>query len=185
MAQVLFWDLRTDATRVTLLNQTLAALLPDERKRVIEQRDTATIPYLRHHNLAEVCKTIENLEVSDRVKLDMRSIYQLLAEAESVVHNCTLDQTHFHEVGNAKAVRNTLGICLAIEAVSPGEIVATHVQTGRGFVQCEHGKLPVPAPATVVLIERGIPVCEHTLDGERLTPTSAAIILHFVDKFTS
>lgn len=86
-------------------------------------------------------------------------------------------------MGEGAAIRNALGICLAVEAADPDEIVATAVQTGRGTVQCAHGELPVPAPATAAIIARGVPVCERLLDGERCTPTSAAVILHFVDRY--
>ena len=86
-------------------------------------------------------------------------------------------------MGNGEALRNVLAICLAVEALDPDEVVATRVQTGEGTVMCAHGELAIPAPATAAIIARGIPVRERTLPGERCTPTSAAVILHFVDRF--
>ena len=94
-----------------------------------------------------------------------------------------MEETHFHEVGNGEALRNVLAICLAVEALDPDEITATRVQTGSGTVRCAHGELPIPAPATAAIIARGIPTCERKLEGERCTPTSAAVILHFVQRY--
>ena len=101
----------------------------------------------------------------------------------ALVHGCTVEETHFHEVGNGEALRNVLAICLAVEALDPDEIAATRVQTGSGTVRCAHGELPIPAPATAAIIARGIPTCERKLEGERCTPTSAAVILHFVQRY--
>ena len=113
----------------------------------------------------------------------MRAIYTILAEAEAVAHGCAVEQTHFHEVGDGSRIRNTLLVCLAVEDTGAKRIVATVAQTGQGEVECAHGTLSIPAPATSAIIARGIPVSERTLPGERMTPTSAAMILHFVDEF--
>ena len=83
----------------------------------------------------------------------------------------------------AGRIRNALLVCLAVEATGVKRIVATVAQTGQGEVECAHGTLSIPAPATSAIIARGIPVSERTLPGERMTPTSAAMILHFVDEF--
>ncbi|MFR8047243.1 MAG: nickel insertion protein, partial [Eggerthella lenta] len=120
------------------------------------------------------------LAASERAPGDRRAVYRILAEAEAAAHGCTVEETHFHEVGNGEALRNVLAICLAVEALDPDEIAATRVQTGSGTVRCAHGELPSPAPATAAIIARGIPTCERKLEGERCTPTSAAVILHFV-----
>lgn len=180
---VLFWDLREWATRDALMEATCAALSDSERAAVEAKRDAAAVPAGHHHDLAAVLAVIDALDASERVKEDMGGIYRILAEAEAAAHGCAIDETHFHEVGEGAAIRNTLGICLAIEAADPDEIVATPVQAGKGTVRCAHGELPVPAPATAAIIARGLPVCAQRLDGERCTPTSAAIILHFADRF--
>ena len=67
--------------------------------------------------------------------------------------------------------------------LSGDRIAATPVQVGSGTVTCAHGELPIPAPATAAILDSGIPVCAERLDGERCTPTSAALIKHFVDEF--
>ena len=180
---VLYWDLQEWATRDALLQATFAALPDDERTAVKAKWDAAVVAEGHHRNLAAVLAVIDALDASERVKDDLRGIYRILAEAEAAAHGCDVDSTHFHEVGEGAAIRNALGICLAVEAVEPEKIVATAVQAGKGTVRCAHGELSVPAPATAAILARGIPVCKRRLDGERCTPTSAAIILHFVDRF--
>lgn len=181
----LHWDLTEQATRQYILATTLAQM-PDEQACAVRDAVVATaVPARHHHNLAEVLETIGNLSVDDRVKDDMRSIYRILSEAEATVHRCSVEETHFHEVGNGEAVENVLAVCLAVAALAPEEITASLVQTGEGTVVCAHGELDIPAPATAAIIASGIPVCADKLPGERCTPTSAAIILHFVDRFES
>lgn len=179
----LLWNLTEQATRHQLLTETLRQL-PEERRDQIQQAALAAgVPKTHHHNVGEVNATIDTLNASDRVKGDMRAIYGILAEAEAAAHGCTVAETHFHEVGNGEALQNVLAICLAVEACNPDEIAATCIQTGNGTVLCAHGELPIPAPATAAIIARGVPLCDRTLPGERCTPTSAAVILHFVNRF--
>ena len=176
-------DLTRDATRRSLLSDLRGRLDADARTALDAAVEAAGVPERHHHDLPDVLATIDGLQASDRVKDDMRAVYRILAEAEAAAHGCSVDETHFHEVGNGEAIENVLAICLAVETLDPVEIVATRVQTGAGTVVCAHGKLPVPAPATAAVIARGIPVCDRALDGELCTPTSAAIILHFADRF--
>ena len=179
----LVWNLEENATRRHLLAEALLQLPEERRAQVLEAAEAAGVPDGHHRDLGEVNATIDALDASERAKDDMRAVYRILAEAEAAAHGCTVEETHFHEVGNGEAVQNVLAICLAVEALAPGKIVATPVQTGRGTVTCAHGELPIPAPATAAIISRGIPTCERLLEGERCTPTSAAVILHFVDSF--
>ncbi|WP_281654100.1 nickel insertion protein [Eggerthella sinensis] len=179
----LVWNLEENATRRHLLAEALLQLPEERRAQVQEAATAAGVPDVHHHDLGEVNATIDRLATSARVKDDMRAVYRILAEAEAAAHGCTVEETHFHEVGNGEALRNVAAICLAVEALDPDEVVATRVQTGEGTVQCAHGELSIPAPATAAVIARGIPVCERTLPGERCTPTSAAVILHFVERY--
>ena len=177
------WNIAENATRTQLLNDTLLQLPDGAREQLEAKAQAAGVPEGHHHNIGEVLATIDGLAVSDRVKSDMRAIYTILAEAEATAHGCAVEQTHFHEVGNGDRIRNTLLLCLAVEQANPRRIVATPAQTGEGTVMCAHGELAIPAPATAAIIARGIPTVERTLPGERMTPTSAAIILHFVTEF--
>ncbi len=181
--RTLHLDLSENATRHFILQELKKQLSADEQANLQEAIDRAKVPEHHHHNLAEVNATIDTLAVSDTVKQDMLAIYDILAHAEAKVHGCSLEETHFHEVGKGEAIACVCEICLAIEMLAPEHISATAVQTGSGTVVCAHGELPIPAPATAAILEKGIPLCEKREDGELCTPTSAAIIKHFVQEF--
>ena len=177
------WNLSENATRAQLLGDTLLQLPEGAREQLEQAAAAAGVPERHHHNIGEVLATIDTLAVSDRAKAELRAVYTILAEAEAAAHGCAVGETHFHEVGDGARIRNTLLLCLAIEQANPQRIVATPAQTGEGTVMCAHGELAIPAPATAAIIARGIPTAARKLPGERMTPTSAAIILHFVDEF--
>ena len=181
--KTLRWNLTESATRAQILGDTLLQLPEGTREKLEAAADAAGVPDRHHHDIAEVSATIDALDVSDKVRADMHAIYDILAQAEATAHGVEVNETHFHEVGEGLRIRNTLLVCLAVEAAGADRIVATYAQTGEGTIQCAHGELAIPAPATAAIIKRGIPTCENMLPGERMTPTSAAIILHFVDDF--
>ena len=177
------FDFTQNATRRSMLAELQDLLGSNRTAALIEVVSKAGVPEKHHHDLGEVLTTIEQIAASERVKQDMRAIYTILAQAEAQAHGCAVEETHFHEVGNAEALRCVLSICIAIEMLDPERISATCVQTGSGTVQCAHGELPIPAPATAAILALGIPVCERKLEGELCTPTSAALIKYFVEVF--
>ena len=83
-------------------------------------------------------------------------VYNIIADAESRVHGEPVSQIHFHEVGNMDAIADVAAVCILINELNIGKIVVSPVHTGSGFVMCAHGKLPVPAPATALILE-GVP----------------------------
>ncbi len=178
-------DLSQNATRRFLLADLRGRLDTDAQAALDSAVEAAGVPERHHHDLGDVLETIDALEASDRVKDDARAVYRILAGAEASVHGCAVEETHFHEVGNGDAVRNVVAVCMAVDLLAPDRITATPVQTGSGTVVCAHGELPIPAPATAAILATGIPTCETLLEGELCTPTSAALIRHFVDEFES
>lgn len=180
---ILHLDLSRDATRRTLLANLRGRLDAQAQAALDAAVKNSGVPCRHHHDLGDVLATLASLRVSDHVKHDAREVYRLLAAAEASVHDCPVEETHFHEVGNAEAIFNVVAVCLAVEALSPSLITSTPVQTGRGMVVCAHGELPIPAPATAAILGDDIPRCENRLDGELCTPTSAALIRYFVDRF--
>ena len=176
-------NLLESATRSTILDQIEAALTAEQIESVRAAIEAVGLPDRAQRDFEEVCETVEDLNVSDRVKADVAAVYDILAHAEAEVHQLPVKHTHFHEVGRASGVRNVVQICLAIEALAPERITSTRVQTGKGKVECAHGLMDIPAPATAAIIATGLPVCEDRFEGELLTPTSAAIIKHFVESF--
>ncbi|WP_428768470.1 nickel pincer cofactor biosynthesis protein LarC [Treponema sp. HNW] len=135
-----------------------------------------------HSSFADIKKRIAALQVSNKVKADIEAVYALIAEAESYVHNTSIDNIHFHEVGSADALADITAVCMLIEALSPDTIIASPVNVGSGHVHCAHGILPVPAPATARIL-RGIPVYAGAVQGELCTPTGAALLAHFAASF--
>jgi len=135
-----------------------------------------------HRNLAEISSIIGSLAISDKVKSDALAVYGLIAGAEAAVHGMPIDQIHFHEVGTIDAVADIVGVCLLIEELGAEKIIVSPVHVGSGQVQCAHGVLPVPAPATAYIL-RDVPCYGGSIEGELCTPTGAALLKHFADEF--
>ena len=177
------FDFTEAATREAITGQLKEKLGDAGWAAVSADAARAGIPLRHHHGIVEVRQTIDSLSVSQAAKDDMHGVYEILAQAEAQVHGCEVDHTHFHEVGEGTALLGTLVICLAIRQLNPERITATPVQTGSGKIECAHGLMDIPAPATAAILETGIPTCETRLEGELCTPTSAAIIKYFVKEF--
>lgn len=137
-----------------------------------------------HHGVAEVMAVIDDAGVSDHVKADARGIYAILAEAEARAHGTTVDRVHFHEVGNLYAIGSIVAFCMLMERLSPDSVVATPITVGFGSVECAHGTLPIPAPATAHVLE-GYPTVAGEREGELCTPTGAAMVRYFAERVES
>ena len=135
-----------------------------------------------HASAADINVLIDALAVSDKVKADAKAVYALIAEAESKVHGRPVTEIHFHEVGTMDAVADVVGVCLLMEQLAPEQVIVSPVHTGSGHVHCAHGILPVPAPATAMILQ-GIPSYSAGVKGELCTPTGAALLKHFADRF--
>lgn len=135
-----------------------------------------------HHSYPSILAQIEHLELPAQVKADAAAIYQLIGNAEASVHNTTLEQIHFHEIGTLDALADVCGCALLMYLIAPEKILSSPLHAGSGFVRCAHGVLPVPAPATTELL-KGLPFYSGSIKGELLTPTGAAILRHYVEAF--
>ena len=137
-----------------------------------------------HHHTAmrDIRAIIESLDIPGAVKANAVAVYERIARAESEAHGTTVEQVHFHEVGAMDAVADVTGVCLLMDIIKPDRVVVSPVHVGCGQVRCAHGVLPVPAPATVRLLE-GVPIYGGTIRGELCTPTGAALLQHFADSF--
>lgn len=135
-----------------------------------------------HTDLDELTHRISRLNVSEAVRSDILAVYQSIADAESRVHGVPVEQIHFHEVGSLDALADVTGVCLLMELLAPEQVLASPVHVGSGQVRCAHGILPVPAPATALLLE-GIPIYGGSIRGELCTPTGAALLRRFVTRF--
>ena len=135
-----------------------------------------------HSTLQEICHAIDHMPVSDWVREQVKTVYRRIADAESRVHGQPVEQVHFHEVGAWDAVADVTGVCLALELLQVQKIVVSPVHVGSGQVRCAHGVLPVPAPATALLLE-GVPIYGGEIRGELCTPTGAALLTTFAHSF--
>ena len=135
-----------------------------------------------HHGMVEIRRLIAELAVSETVKEKVLAVYQSIAEAESRVHGAEVDQIHFHEVGSMDAVADVTAVCLLMELLAPEQVIVSPIHVGSGTVLCAHGRLPVPAPATALILE-GMPIYGGSVQGELCTPTGAALLKTFVDSF--
>ena len=132
--------------------------------------------------MAEIRGIVHGLPIPAMVKLDILSVYEEIAQAESHVHGVPVEQIHFHEVGTMDAIADVTAVCLLLHRLAPDKIIVSPVHVGSGQVRCAHGILPVPAPATAYLL-RGIPIYGGSIAGELCTPTGAALIKHFATEF--
>lgn len=132
-------------------------------------------PQKAHRHLRHLLEVVERAPVPDRARERAAAAFRLLAAAEASVHGTTIEKVHFHEVGALDAIIDVLGTMAAVEELGYEAFYTRAVGVGSGTVQIDHGRFPVPAPATLRLLE-GIPTTGYDLEGECATPTGAALI---------
>lgn len=137
----------------------------------------------QHASLPQIKEIIAGLNVSSDVRADVAAVYDLLAKAESAVHKTAVSRIHFHEVGDMDALADITGCAMLLEEIGAERIIVSPINVGFGRVQCAHGILPVPAPATAELLQ-GIPCYAGDVEGELCTPTGAALLRYFADGFS-
>jgi len=136
----------------------------------------------RRYEFDEILDLIRELDLPDNVIENAIGVFMILGEAEAAVHSAELKKAHLHEVGSLDAVADIVGCCLLINMLGVTDIAASPVHVGSGFIKCEHGILPVPAPATAEIL-KGIPIYGGQIRGELCTPTGAALLKRFVTRF--
>lgn len=135
-----------------------------------------------HRGITDIETLLQGLPLPEKVRADALAVYRRIAQAESSVHGVPVEQIHFHEVGSLDALADVVGVCLAMYRIAPEKIVCSPVNVGSGQVRCAHGLLPVPAPATALLLT-GVPVYSGEISGELCTPTGAALLTHFAQEY--
>lgn len=145
---------------------------------------TETHRHHPHRGLVEIEALIGNSSLGEAVKARAIAVFRRLGEAEARIHGVPIEQIHFHEVGAVDAIVDIVGGAIALESLGIGRILCSPVELGGGTAQCEHGLLPVPAPATLELL-KGVPVKLGGVPFEATTPTGAALLATFVDEFVA
>ena len=135
-----------------------------------------------HRHLSDIYEIIDKSSLNEYVKENAKKIFMVIAEAEAKVHGTTIDKIHFHEVGAIDSIVDVVSACILVDLLCVDKIYATTVPVGSGFVKCDHGIMPVPAPATIEIL-KDVPIKLNTVKGECTTPTGAAIIKTLCDDF--
>jgi hypothetical protein len=118
------------------------------------------------------------------VKAKSERVFRVLGEAEAAIHGVDIEKVHFHEVGAVDSIVDIVGACIALELLGKPRIFSAPVTEGTGWIKCAHGRLPLPAPATLAILgERGIAVTQCEEPHELVTPTGAAILAEFAESF--
>jgi len=144
--------------------------------------ETREVGVERH--LSDILNIIGESTLSEEVKEKAGAIFTRLAEAEAKVHGVSVEEVHFHEVGGVDAIVDIVGSVVGLKLLGIEEVYSSPLHLGRGFVECAHGTLPVPSPATLELV-KGVPVYGWDIEAELVTPTGAAIITTLAKGFGS
>ncbi|WP_434310561.1 LarC family nickel insertion protein [Hominifimenecus sp. rT4P-3] len=129
-----------------------------------------------HRNLEDVYAILERADTSDAVKARAKEMFRLVAEAEAAVHGLPLEQVHFHEVGAVDSIVDFLAAAFCLEDLGAQDVVVSTLFEGQGMIRCQHGRIPVPAPAAAQIASSHHLAMQVTdVQGELVTPTGAAI----------
>ena len=139
-----------------------------------------------HRNLFDVNKIIDESEIDEKAKDLAKRIFLRVAKAESKVHNETLENVHFHEVGAIDSIVDIIGTAILLCKINPDVIYSSVVNDGYGFIECAHGMISVPVPATSEIFAASNAITRQIdVDTELVTPTGAAIIAEIASEFTT
>lgn len=136
-----------------------------------------------HRSWSDIHKLIEQSLLTPGEKARASSIFQNLAEAEAKIHGVPMEKVHFHELGAVDSILDIVGAAIAIEFLQIEHWYASRINVGSGTVEAAHGRLPVPAPATLELL-KNFPTYSSGIEAELVTPTGAAILKHLAPEFT-
>lgn len=136
-----------------------------------------------NRRLPDIQKMIRSGDLSERSRRNALQVFNVLAEAEAHVHGTTIDEVHFHEVGAVDSLVDIVGTCIALDQLDIESIMVSTLPWSHGFVKCAHGTLPLPAPASLMLL-KGFKFRESGIIGELITPTGAALVRAFAEQST-
>ena len=136
--------------------------------------------------MQDVYQIIDNSDIDEKSKDLAKRIFLRVANAESKVHNKPISEVHFHEVGAIDSIVDIVGTAILINKINPDKIISSIVNDGYGFIECAHGTIPVPVPATSeIFANSNVKFRQIDIDTELVTPTGAAIISELASEFTS
>ena len=155
----------------------------EERHAMSAQRLEVLAPAERgHRTWADIRWLLDGAALPARARERAQAVFARLAEAEARIHDVEPERVHFHEVGAADALGDVCGIALALEDLGVGRLACSPLPVPRGLVDAAHGRLPLPAPATLELL-KGAPLHGVDLEAELVTPTGAAAVAALAEGF--
>ncbi len=135
-------------------------------------------------NFADITKLITKSKLSPWVKKKAVAVFQRIADAEGKIHGKPANEVHFHEVGAVDSIVDIVGACVGLELLGKPRVIAAPVTEGTGWIRCAHGRFPIPAPATLAILgARKIPITQCEEPHELVTPTGAALLAEFAERF--
>lgn len=144
--------------------------------------DVITKEINTNRNLSDIFEIINKSSLNENIKNNAKKVFSVIAKAEAKIHGTSIDKVHFHEVGAIDSIVDVVGVCILVDLLNVDKIYANSVPLGSGFIKCDHGIMPVPAPATIEIL-KDVPIKLNTVKGECTTPTGAAIIKTLCDEF--
>lgn len=197
--------LKSELTKLGLDHEFKLAHSTDSRKGIFGTRVDVKLPHGHHHghngsqshsekghshshhhehrNLHDIEKIINESGLENKIKETSLAIFRKVAEAEAKIHGKGIYEVHFHEVGAIDSIIDIVGAAICFHQLEVDEVWCSPIELGGGFVNCAHGKMPVPAPATSEILS-GCPTTRGAVPKETTTPTGAAILATLVDRFT-
>ncbi len=181
-------DLRADLAKLALEGYSISANAVQKRSLAATKFDVTLDDHHDHDHqherrgLADIVGMIGDSSLAQGVKDRAVRVFERLAAAEAAVHGVRVEDVHFHEIGAVDSIVDIVGAAIGLERLGITKIIAGPLRFGSGTIECAHGTLPVPAPATARLAE-GFPVEYTGVAGELTTPTGAAILTALADSF--
>ncbi len=133
-------------------------------------------------SLKELLQIIDRSQLEEELKEQSKKIFERIASVEAKIHRRQKEEIHFHEIGGLDSVVDIVGAVWGIKAIGVERLYVSRINVGGGFIKCEHGLLPVPAPATLALL-KGKPIYSSGIERELLTPTGAALLTSLGSEF--
>lgn len=191
-------DLRRELEKLHLHNEFALEVKIDQRKGITGTKATVKLLHDYHHhhshhhhqqhhhhrNLHDIEKIINNSDLSDKVKELSLKMFVEVAKAEGKIHGKPISEVHFHEVGAVDSIVDIVGAAICYDMLQVDKVIFSPITVGSGFVDCAHGRFPVPAPATAELL-RDIPIVSGEIQKQMTTPTGAVIAKVLGEEYTS